>query len=188
MRFLLLYCKFDNLQCAQNFLSILCIFVIIILIFGCTNQQQIDKKLDNLTKPKPQMEAPPSSSRSPSGSPSSLTDSNKNEADEVINNSQIINQTPNKVYYFYNPNCFACRDIKPKIDELEAKYNDSILFIRYSIFDSKGLGQYNKFALMYNLSNKSRVVPLIYFNDKILAGKFEINDSLELFIKNEFEK
>ena len=83
------------------------------------------------------------------------------------------------VYYFYAHYCIASQAINPEIARLEAKYRNSVVFEKYNITEPEAFRQYNLFAAKYNLSNKSRVVPLVYVDGKILVGRFEINDSLE---------
>lgn len=87
------------------------------------------------------------------------------------------------VYYFFSPYCIASMAIQPEIEKLEARYNDSVLFVKYNITEPAAFAEYNKFAIAYNLSNKSRLSPLAYVGDRVLIGRFEINDSLELLIK-----
>jgi len=117
-----------------------------------------------------------------------LDDENLSEIDESdltskdIESIEDINDNRFPIYYFYSPACPFCTRIKPKIDELEIKYNNSIKFIRYNVIEQKDLDIYNNFTMRYNVSQ--RVVPLVFVNDKHLSGIFEINDSLESLIKN----
>jgi thiol-disulfide isomerase/thioredoxin len=101
---------------------------------------------------------------------------------ETFNESETAQIADNRfpVYYFYSLECPYCARIKPKIDELEAKYNSSVHFERHNVLLQDELEIYDNFTARYNVS--SRVVPLVFVNDSYLSGMFEINDSLESLI------
>ncbi|MDO8553460.1 MAG: thioredoxin family protein [Candidatus Micrarchaeota archaeon] len=89
-----------------------------------------------------------------------------------------------EIGFFYSPICFACNAIKPKVEELEKKYNSSIKIIRYNVLDNKDLEKYNEFQIKYNLSQENRVVPIIYWEEIRLIGMVQVNTSLESLMIN----
>ncbi len=164
----------------------LLIFVITMLLLGCTMpggappsatptptpapEPITQEPLPTTQDPRPETKSPP-----PTNNPLPTT----NDQEPKTNNQLTV-------YFFYSPFCNASQAIWPEIELLEARYNNSVTFKKYSVLNSGDLEEYNKFAIEYNLSN--RVVPIVYFKNETLIGRFEINDSLESFIKNELEE
>jgi len=167
-----------------------------ILLFGCINQQQIEKNKVKSPEPsvisnQPQNDLAPSENNLSDESNSIAKIETENwqpgTGNRMLDTGNSSGPLPTaqgsmpRVYFFYSPYCNASQAIWPEIERLEGKYNNSVVFRKYSVTNSGDLGEYNKFAIEYNLSN--RVVPIVYFKNETLIGRFEINDSLENLIK-----
>ena len=166
--------------------------LMLVVLFGCAAQQTV-KKEDTVIKPATNQAETPVNQTPKNSEPVNVT-YQPEVPTNVTNDSKKTNTSMQPepdlskyqlvVYYFYNPNCTACKAIAPEIDKLQSKYNGTVYFVKNSILEKSGMTEFNKFAAQYKLSNNNRVVPLIYVKDQVLAGRFDINASLDSLIQN----
>lgn len=152
------------------------LIIFAILIFGCTVQKAEIKSAANATK--------------------EVLDDTSVQLEEIYENDSVQLENLDQeltsvsyslipsVDYFFSPSCFACKNVSAVISLMRNESIGKINWIDHNINTQKGLDEFNQFAIKLNFSNEQRVVPLFVYNNKILKGTWEINEtSLRIAIK-----
>lgn len=80
------------------------------------------------------------------------------------------------VVYFYSETCAHCKDLKPFIDAIEAKYPD-IALARLDVRQYENFQRYNQFCANKDYGGKE--IPLIAIGSDYFVGEDEIKEKLE---------
>ncbi|MFH2106559.1 MAG: thioredoxin domain-containing protein [Candidatus Micrarchaeota archaeon] len=113
------------------------------------------------------------------------TDSIGNNGTNRINDTSdqnatvIVESQGLQVIYFYSPTCPACQQINGTIVNITNKYSEDVELVMYNVRTENGYSTYQEYANRFNLTNKQRLIPLIYVEDSVLNGFAEIRNGLE---------
>ncbi len=160
------------------------ILLLMVLLFGCTSRlATVDKNTTKNASAATSIKI--SESEANLEEVTNITEVNTTQHEKELDSldQELADDRP-KIYFFYSSLCFASNAIMPKINELDARYNQSVEIVRYNVVQQKDLDRYNEFATKYNLSQKDRVVPMIYADGIRLSNMFQLNRSLEEVIIN----
>lgn len=163
------------------------LLILLLVLFGCTQNADIK---DTGPNPVNMANIEPANMTDITEDDNTMPDIENIGLNITMNDSELdseieaLGDNRQDIYFFYSTQCFASHAIMPKIDELDARYNKTVNMVRYNILSQKGFDRYNEFAIEHNLSQKDRVVPLIYADGIKLVGMFQINESLGTILEN----
>ena len=100
------------------------------------------------------------------------------------NSSSILHPDRLQVYYYYSRYCGYCRLTAPIVEAEEGKFGNSTEWHKFDVYTQEGYNEFDRMALSRNLSNSSRVVPILIAGGKMLIGFPEINSTLDGLLLN----
>lgn len=80
--------------------------------------------------------------------------------------------------YFYSPTCISCNSVENYLNNINIPNNITIK--KYDITTEEGNKAFEAYCNKFNLSTKSRYVPIIFAEDKYYQGKDDIVSNLQI--------
>lgn len=91
------------------------------------------------------------------------------------------------VYYFWGAGCKNCEKIAPLMENLEKKYQNQAEFKKLEIyFDNENRALFEDFINRYQVKNPG--VPAVFLGDIYLSGSSSIEEHLDFFINDFYQK
>nr|WP_294484496.1 hypothetical protein [uncultured Anaerosporobacter sp.] len=84
--------------------------------------------------------------------------------------------------YFYSPTCISCNSVENYLNNINIPNNITIK--KYDITTEEGNKAFEAYCNKFNLSTKSRYVPIIFAENKYYQGKDEIISNLPIILES----
>ena len=149
-------------------------FLLAFFIFGCIQQadQQETKTLSDLLNITNETAVPQL--------PFEINDSGFNESDSELENlSAELGSLPT-IYYYHSTMCAISKAVRPTVDSIHEKFNKTVDWKEFNVVNIQGLTAFNKHADLFNISNETRLVPMLVVGGKHFVGIESINGSVPI--------